>query len=406
MSSSSLNIIIFALFVATCLSQDSIRQFTSSIRLDASSRAWGQPLFLSTTSDCFNNALSLGNENDGIAQTQFHFLQVNANHYTIKISQGRTCMRNFFSAQNDCNGLNAPDLFWDQTEAGNINQQFRLVSIEGKLKTFSIESVGRLGCDSRFISAPYDGYNVDFYDGDDLSGRQQWILDGFPNVYKSIELTQMIVDYSNRKLLSTITLKGSMRQLINQSPTETSEIEYESCTESTVTQEWESDQTDAFKTSFEAGVSVSVTAGFDVGVASASATAKADAKMGQTSEKKTSVSEGKSAAKTESLCITSVCKAPPNKKVECFIKIDQVTFEIPWTATEVRRKFDGSIELKNVAGNLKMPDTSSVYQVVQESEITDVPSFLREYDLEEITYSRKNTVGRMEKVLRRISRKH
>lgn len=402
----SLKIIIFALIAATVLSQDSIRQFTSTIRLDPSSRLWGKDLFLSTTTNCFDNNLSLGTENDGISQTNFLFKQVKDNHYTIKISTGRTCLKNFFSAQNDCNGKNAPDLFWDQTEAGNVNQHFRLVPVEGKLRTFTIESVGRLSCYSRFISAPFQGYNVDFYDGDDLSGRQQWILDGFPNIYKSIELTEMFIDFNNRKVLSTITLKGNMRQLVNQSPTETSEIEYESCTESTVTQEWESEQTDAFKTSFEAGVSVSVTAGFDIGVASASVTAKADAKMGRTSEKKTSINEGKSSAKTESICINSVCKAPPNKKVECYTKIDQVTYEIPWTATEVRRKFDGGIELKNVAGNLKMPDTSSVYQIVQESEITDVPSFLKEYDLEKITFSKSNTDGGIAKILKRISKKN
>ena len=407
--SSSLNILILALLVATCLGQNSMQEFLSTIRVNPSSRAWGQGLFVTATRDCFNNRISLANEQGTETISKFLFQKVDgkANHYTIKVSGGRTCMKNVFSVQDNCNtGIRFPDLFWDQTEAGNVNQHFRLVPIEGKLRTFSIESVGRLACESRFLSCPYSGYPVDFYEGDDLSGRQQWIVDGFPNIYESIELTQMIVDFSNRKLLSSKTLKGNFRQLINQSPTETSEIEFEICTESTVTKEWESEQTDAFKTSFEAGISVSVTAGFDIGVASAETTAKAEGKIGVSSETKSSVSNGKSSEKTESLCIKSVCKASPNKKVECYTKIGQDTYEIPWTATEVRTKFDGTIEMKNVSGKLKMPDTSSVYQVVEESEITQLPSFLNEYDLEEITYTKKNGTSNMEKILKRISKKH
>lgn len=406
MNSSFLTIILVSLLSISCLADDTANDFYSTLRLDSPSRNRGQPLYAGFYNDCFNNRIYFVNLNDGISKTKFRFEKIEgkSNHYLITIPEGRNCMKNVLSAQDNCRGNNFPDLHWDLTESGTQNQHFRLVPVEGKVKTFTIESVGRFKCDSRFLSGPASGNNIDFFDGDDLSGRQRWILDGFPNIYKSIDLTEMIVDLSNRKIVSTKTLKGNQRTIINQSPTETAEISYQSCTESTLTEEWSSEKTDAFKSSFEAGVSVSVTAGFDIGFASAEVGVKAEATLGVSSEEKMVISNGKSTEKVESQCILATCKSSPNKKAVCYTKIDQITYEVPWTATEIRTKFDGTTQAVNVEGKLKFSDSTSIYQVVEESEITSIPSFLQSYELEEENYVAKTKTQKLEKILKRLSK--
>ena len=358
------------LLLFTLSTAQSLDDFTSNIVNVG--RGGGLNRYLSVSDDCNNPGVDLYSYDDGSSRQKFRFQRIpgTPDQYKISVAGGRSCTKRFLSVVEDCGAIlpNA-DLYYDISETKKIIV-WRLDPIIGAKNTFNVVNVGRIACDYKYLSCTdnWDN-NVPLQPADDLTKRQQWEIPTFPAFYKSIQLSNVNMDLSQKVLISSKVVKGSIRVLVNKSPTQPDEIEFESCTENVVTQSWKSTESNAFTLSQEAGVSVSVKASAGL-TATVEAEAEASARASSERSSETSISNGKSQEQRDKQCIKAKCTAPPNKRAECFTKFEESTYEIPFTATETRYFFDGSFVSSKISGVQTTSDCTNVYQINKESDIS------------------------------------
>lgn len=351
-------------------SAQSLDDFTSNII--SVGRAENLNRYLSVTAECDKTTVDLYTYDDESGRQKFRFQRIagTSDQYKISIAGGRGCTKRFLSSSEDCAAILPDAYLWNDISEVSKIVIWRLEAVPGVKNTFNIINVGRVACDYKFLSCTDNGNNnVPLQPADDLTGYQRWRIPNFPAFYKSIQISGLNMDLSKKVLISTKVVKGSIRTIVNKSPTQSDEIEFESCTENVVTQSWKSTQSDAFTLSQEAGVSVSVKAGGNAFGASVEAEAEGNARMSSERSSETSISNGKSQEKREKQCIKAKCTAPPKKKAECFTKFEESTYEIPFTATETRYYFDGTYVSSKISGVQTTSDCTNVYQINKESDI-------------------------------------